>query len=79
MLRMKTIAIDEATSKLLDELTETSSRRRNRAALVRAALRQYAERERRRATEAKDGAIFRKHRKRLARQARVLISEQAGS
>ena len=79
MFRMKTIAIDEATSKLLDELTETSPRRRNRAALVRAALRQYAERERRRATEAKDGAIFRKHRKRLARQARVLISEQAGS
>jgi predicted transcriptional regulator len=74
---MKTIAIDEATSKLLDKLTETSSRRRSRGALVRAALRQYADRERRRITEAKDGAIFRKHRKRLARQARVLISEQA--
>jgi len=76
---MKTIAIDEATSKLLDELAETSSRRRSRTALVRAALRQYAERERRRATEAKDGAIFRKHRKHLARQARVLILEQARS
>jgi metal-responsive CopG/Arc/MetJ family transcriptional regulator len=76
---MKRIAIDEATSKLLDELTETSSRRRSRAALVRAALRQYAESERKRATEAKDGAIFRKHRKRLARQARILISEQARS
>jgi predicted transcriptional regulator len=76
---MKTIAIDEATSKLLDELIETSSRRRSRTALVSAALRQYAERERRRATEAKDAAIFRKHRKRLARQARVLISEQARS
>jgi predicted transcriptional regulator len=74
---MKTIAIDEATSKLLDELTETSSRRRSRGALVRAALREYAARERRRATEAKDSAIFRKHRKRLARHARVLISEQA--
>jgi len=74
---MKMIAIDEATSKLLDELTETSSRRRSRRALLRAALRQYADRERRRTTEAKDGAIFRKHRKRLARQARVLISEQA--
>jgi predicted transcriptional regulator len=76
---MKTIAIDEATSKLLDKLTETSSRRRSRTALVRAALRQYAERQRRRATEAKDGAIFRKHRKRLAHQARVLITEQARS
>jgi hypothetical protein len=74
---MKTIAIDEATSKLLDKLTGTSSRRRSRGALVRAALRQYADKGRRRTTEAKDGAIFRKHRKRLARQARVLISEQA--
>ena len=76
---MKKIAIDEATSKLLDKLSETSSRRRSRTALVRAALRQYVERERRRAAEAKDGAIFRKHRKRLARQARALISEQARS
>ena len=74
---MKTIAIDEATSKLLDELAETSSRRRSRAALVRTALRQYAERVRRQAHEAKDGAVFRKHRKLLARQARALIAEQA--
>jgi predicted transcriptional regulator len=76
---MKRIAIDEATSKLLDELTETSSRRRSRAALVRTALHQYAERQSRLATEAKDGEVFRKHRKRLARQARVLITEQARS
>jgi metal-responsive CopG/Arc/MetJ family transcriptional regulator len=76
---MKRIAIDEATSKLLDELTETSSRRRSRSALVRAALRQYAARERRRETESRDGAIFRKHRKRITRQARSLIAEQARS
>ena len=76
---MKTIAIDEATSKLLDELTESSSRRRSRTALVRAALRQYAEKERRRTTESTDAAVFRKHRKRLARQTRALISEQARS
>jgi metal-responsive CopG/Arc/MetJ family transcriptional regulator len=76
---MKRIAIDEATSKLLDELTETSSRRRSRAALVRAALRQYAKTQRRRETETEDGVVFRKHRKRLARQARVLITEQARS
>jgi len=37
---MKTIAIGEATLKLLDKLTDTSSRRRTRSALVRAALRQ---------------------------------------
>jgi predicted transcriptional regulator len=76
---MKKIAIDEATSKLLDELAETSSRRRSRTALVRAALRQYAERERRRKTESNDGALFRKHRKRLAQEARALIAEQARS
>jgi len=76
---MKTIAIDEATSKLLDELAEKSSRRRSRTALVRAALRQYAARERRRESETKDGAIFRKHRKRLTRDARALIAEQARS
>ena len=74
---MKTIAIDEATSKLLDALTEKSARRRSRSALVRTALRQYAERVRRQAREAKDGAVFRKRRKRLARQARALITEQA--
>jgi len=74
---MKTIAIDEATAKLLDALTEMSSRRRSRAALVRTALRQYAERVRRQAREAKDSAAFRKHRKRVARQARALIAEQA--
>jgi Arc/MetJ-type ribon-helix-helix transcriptional regulator len=76
---MKTIAVtvDEATLKLLDELTETSPRLRSRSALVRTALREFAERERRREIEAKDGDVFRKHRKRLARQTRILISEQA--
>ena len=74
---MKRIAIDKATSKLLDELADTSSRRRSRTALVRAALRQYADRERRRKNESRDGALFRKHRKQLAREARALIAEQA--
>ena len=76
---MKTIAVtvDEATLKLLDELTDSSPRTRSRSALVRTALREFAERERRREIEAKDGELFRKHRKRLARQVRILISEQA--
>lgn len=75
---MKTIAItiDDATLKLLDELRDASSRR-SRSALVRTALREFAERECRRQVEAKDSAVFRKHRKRLARQALALISEQA--
>ena len=76
---MKTIAVtvDEATLKLLDELTGTSPLLRNRSALVRTALREFAERERRRGVEAKDGALFQKHRARLARQARLLVAEQA--
>jgi len=78
---MKTIAVtvDEATLKVLDELTDGSTRLRSRSALVRRALCEFGERERRRQIEAKDGEVFRKHRKRLARQARVLISEQARS
>ncbi len=76
---MKTIAIaiDEGTLKLLDDLTEATQRHRSRSALVRTALREFAERERRREIEAKEGEVFRKHRKRLARQTRVLVSEQA--
>jgi metal-responsive CopG/Arc/MetJ family transcriptional regulator len=74
---MKTIAvtIDDATLKLLDELKDGSSRR-SRSAVVRTALREFAEREHRREIEAKESAVFRKHRKRLAQQARALISEQ---
>jgi metal-responsive CopG/Arc/MetJ family transcriptional regulator len=77
---MKTIAvtIDDATLKLLDELEHGRSRK-SRSALVRTALREFAERERRREIEAKESAVFRKHRKRLARQARALIAEQARS
>jgi metal-responsive CopG/Arc/MetJ family transcriptional regulator len=76
---MKTIAvtIDESTLKLLDELSNGMSR--SRSALVRTALREFAEREHRRETEAKESAVFRKHRRRLAQQARALISEQARS
>jgi metal-responsive CopG/Arc/MetJ family transcriptional regulator len=76
---MKTIAItvDEATLKLLDELTSTARTRRGRSALVRAALREFAERERRKEIEAREHEILRKHGKQLARQARILISEQA--
>jgi hypothetical protein len=43
------------------------------------ALRQYAKTQRQRETDAKDDEVFRKHRKRLARQARVLITEQSRS
>ena len=76
---MKTIAvtIDEQTLKCVDALVATSSRLRNRSAVVRAALRQFAEQERRRQMEEQDRQILRPQRSRLARQARALIAEQA--
>jgi hypothetical protein len=75
---MKTIAVsvDDVTLKLLDELTGGQPRRRTRSALVRVALREFAERERRRLIEEREREIFRKHRKQLAREARLLIEEQ---
>jgi len=78
---MKTIAVtvDDATLKLLDELTGGEPRRRTRSALVRSALREFAERERRRKIDEREREIFRTNRKQLAREARLLIEEQARS
>ena len=78
---LKTIAItvDDAILRLLDELTAGAGRRRTRSALVRAALREFAERERRRVIEEREREIFRSHRKRLAREARLFIEGQARS
>ncbi len=75
---MKTIAvsIDEITLNLLDELAAASPRHRNRSALVRIALREFAEREQQRKNEAQEYGILHKHKKLLARQARALIAEQ---
>jgi metal-responsive CopG/Arc/MetJ family transcriptional regulator len=76
---MKTIAItiDDTTLKLLDELSAGEPRRRTRSALVRTALREFAERERRRADEEREREVFRKHRQQLAREARRLVEQQA--
>jgi metal-responsive CopG/Arc/MetJ family transcriptional regulator len=76
---MKTIAvtIDETTLKLLDELIAASPQPCSRSALVRTAVREFAERERQRETEVREHEILRKHRKLLARQARALVAEQA--
>jgi len=76
-LPVKAVTIDEATLKLLDELVDTSRTLRNRSALVRAALREFAERERRKEIETKEHEILHTHRKRLARQTRLLVAEQA--
>jgi metal-responsive CopG/Arc/MetJ family transcriptional regulator len=79
MTNMKTIAvtIDEGTLQLLDELTAGEPRRRTRSALVRTALREFAERERRRQVEEREREIFRQNRKQLAREARMLLADQA--
>ena len=76
---MKTIAIsiDESTLRCVDELIAHSEHLRNRSAVVRTAVREFAERERRRQTEEREREIFRKHRRRLSRQARALITDQA--
>jgi metal-responsive CopG/Arc/MetJ family transcriptional regulator len=76
---MKTIAVtvDETTLRLLDELTAEGPGRRTRSALVRAALKDFAERERRRVVEEREREIFRKNRKQLARQGRALVRDQA--
>ena len=73
---MKTIAvtIDETTLNLLDELAASSPHTRNRSALVRIAVREFAEREQRRKKEIQEHEILYKHKKLLARQARALRS-----
>ena len=76
---MKTIAvtIDETTLQLLDKLRIALPQQRSRSALVRTAIREYAEREQQREIEACEREILHKHKKRLARQARALVAEQA--
>jgi Arc/MetJ-type ribon-helix-helix transcriptional regulator len=76
---MKTIAvtIDEATLRVLDDLVSAEPRRRSRSALVRAAVREFVGRERRRQIEEREREIFRKRRKQLAREARLLVAAQA--
>jgi metal-responsive CopG/Arc/MetJ family transcriptional regulator len=79
MGNMKTIAvtIDDETLKLLDEQTARGPSRRGRSAMVRVALRDFAQRERQRVTEEREREIFRKHRKQLACEARQLTKDQA--
>ena len=78
---MKTIAVtvDEATLVLLDDLAKARSGRHTRSAVVRAAVRELAARERQREVEAEEREILRKHRKHLDRAARALVDAQARS
>ena len=76
-MRNIAITIDEPTLQLLDKLSAASNRPRARSALVRRAIREFAEREQRRLLEAREDAILRKHRRRLAEQTRALVAAQA--
>ena len=72
-----TITIDETTLRFLAELAVSFARRQSRSALVRTAIRGFAEQQRRRKTEADEDHIFHTSRKRLAREAKALVAEQA--
>ena len=76
---MKTIAItvDEETMALIDKLYGSSGKFRSRSAFVRAAIREYAEGERRRLEEEQEREIIRKNKDLLDRELKALIDEQA--
>lgn len=76
-MKPMTITIDDETLRLLDELATAARHIRSRSALVRAAIREFVERERRSQLEERERDILRKHRRKLDRQVRALIREQA--
>ena len=67
----------EETLELLERISSSSDRFRSRSALVRAAIREFAEAERRRLEEAREREIIRVNREQLARQAKALVEAQA--
>ena len=79
IFNMKTIAIsiDEQTLAGLDALAAGPQKTRSRSSVVRLAVREYVERERQRAIEAGDAVVLRRHRGRLAKDARALVAVQA--
>ena len=77
---MKTIAIsiEEDTLDRVDRLTKSSRQAgKNRSHVIRLAIREYVSRLERLAEEEREAVIVRKHRGRLARQAKALVREQA--
>jgi metal-responsive CopG/Arc/MetJ family transcriptional regulator len=74
---MKTIAIsiDDDLLAELDRLSE-ADQSSNRSAVVRRAVADLVERERRLEAEAADRIIFARHRERLAREAAALVEDQ---
>ncbi len=76
---MKTIAItiDDDILDRIDSLMERLPQRTNRSKIIREAVREYLVRVERTREEEREREIFRKNRKLLARQAEVLVKEQA--
>jgi len=75
---MKTIAItiDEGMLERVDRLAGRDGGN-NRSHLIRLAVQEYVSRAERLAQHERENAIIRRHRGRLARQARELVREQA--
>ena len=75
MFDMKTIAItiDDHTLERVDRIGGG----RNRSRVIREAVQEYVARMDRVADEEREAAVIRRHRGRLAKQARALVREQA--
>lgn len=75
---MKTIAIsvDEETLDMMDEL-QSSSQFQSRSALVRAAIREYSARLRRRLDEERERELVQQNKELLDKQLDALVEEQA--
>lgn len=75
---MKTIAItiDERTLARVDRLAARNNST-NRSRVIRQAVQEYVSRAERAAEDEREDAIVRRHRGRLARQARALVGGQA--
>ena len=71
---MRTIAIT-IEDDVLERVDRLASKNRSKA--IRQAVREYVGRLEQEAQDAREGAIVRRHRSRLARQARALVREQA--
>jgi Arc/MetJ-type ribon-helix-helix transcriptional regulator len=71
------IPIDEETLGLIDRRLRSSRRFRSRSALVRAAIRAYAARDREERSRERETRVIRENERLLNRQLRVLEKEQA--
>jgi len=76
---MKTIAItiDDDTLKRVDRLAGARGGGRNRSHVIRQAVREYVRRAEQMTEDEREARIVKQHRGRLARQARVLVRQQA--